>query len=785
MDLTIHLHGYSEIVHYTLQVLGMFRSASFYVVIVNTASFVTGLFYVIQIAISGNNAHWRIYLRKIFGMIFLVHALMLPKVSMNIEDHVEKKFFKVDNIPLAFALPVGLIEKFGNIISKGFEQAFTVIGGDASHNYYNYGTVFSARLRKQILHSRIADPIHVSNMHNFIERCAILPAMIGNGFTKEELMYTSDIWSLIKDNSSDIRRVKFLKQSSKTPSFLTCKQASSYLEDKFKQSIENTILTISNKFYNDSSSLTLSNRLKKQILALFSSKDISVDKIIKQNMMINALSDFKSSNYALTKVNMQSEANNLISYDIAEKTLTGSLAVMKVIIYGSFLFLFPMIIISGGVSKYRNWIVAAFSLTLWPAIFSMLNMIIDYGYKTENIITYSSWANETNKMDSIAFLAAGLTLMIPPLAFWITRMGEGGFIQMTSALMSGVNSSVTSGASEMASGSRGWDNAYIGNQNIDNINKNKHDASLQYVGASSRKTLYDGTVENITAGGKVMHFGGANVRASVSDNKYLSHEGESHIINEVLRNEENELESKQKTIQSIKEDMTSEGVDILHQISESMKKDSSFTKESYSAHDQEIIDTVSEIERDVESRGIAFNASAEAYIKGEMGIKIFDKKAKVGAKVSVSVSGNYSNNKENITSKENTKTSKDSFGTRESTQKSILYSSGVEDSRIESMKKSQNEIERLEEACIVHKDKIKSYSQISEHHKNHGLENTQDLTQEVINRYQERHNVSAFTAYQEVAENTQKAQTIFQEICKNRLDKKQGKKSNIKEMLMQ
>jgi hypothetical protein len=46
---------------------------------------------------------------------------------MSIKDNVEKHYWKVDNIPLAFALPIGVIENFGHILDVGFDKVYSLV----------------------------------------------------------------------------------------------------------------------------------------------------------------------------------------------------------------------------------------------------------------------------------------------------------------------------------------------------------------------------------------------------------------------------------------------------------------------------------------------------------------------------------------------------------------------------------------------------------------------------------------------------------------------------------
>lgn len=158
LDFTIYSYGYSEIIYHTLQAIAMFRNSDFYPATVTTVAILSGLTYAIQMVAARADGEWRASLRRVMGMAIFIHALLLPKVTMSIKDHVEKHFWQVDNIPLAFALPIGIVENFGHILTAGFEQVFSLVDGASAHSYYHYGTVFGARLQKRCYNLRCVIP---------------------------------------------------------------------------------------------------------------------------------------------------------------------------------------------------------------------------------------------------------------------------------------------------------------------------------------------------------------------------------------------------------------------------------------------------------------------------------------------------------------------------------------------------------------------------------------------------------------------------------------------------
>lgn len=49
----------------------------------------------------------------------MIYLMLLPRADTLIYDHVskKKKKEKVDNLPLGFALPVGMLEAFGDLLT--------------------------------------------------------------------------------------------------------------------------------------------------------------------------------------------------------------------------------------------------------------------------------------------------------------------------------------------------------------------------------------------------------------------------------------------------------------------------------------------------------------------------------------------------------------------------------------------------------------------------------------------------------------------------------------------
>ena len=775
LDFTIYSYGYSEIIYHTLQAIAMLRNSDFYTTIITTVALISGTIYAVQMVAAQGEGQWRGFLRRVIGMVIFIEALLLPKVTMSVKDHVEKHYWEVANIPLAFALPIGIVENFGHILTAGFEEVFSLVDGASSHSYYHYGTVFGARLQKEVLQSKVRDPEFISNMSNFIERCVILPSMIGKQFTKEELVASEDMWGLISSRAGTFTRTPMTKNGVRVNPHPKCKDAVPYFEKKFDDTIGLNLTSWAWKFkgagkgekYNPGSR-ALNKNIKAQIGVLYGDSG-KVDSLLKHNMMINAVHSYRSGKYPAAKAALHNEAGGLISGDLAEKTLTGSLAVMKVIIYGSFIFLFPILILSGGVSKYRSWITAAFSLALWPSLFSMLNMIIDFAYEPAKIVSYSTWATEMKKFDSIASTAANLTLMIPFLSFWITRMGEGGFMHLAGSIMATANSASAALAGEKASGSRSWDNESMRNKNNDNVSSYKHDSSMQYVSGAARSSMADGSMETITAGGKPLYFGGAGQSSSSGESSYREMAGISANHEDAVRHEIQAMSAEQASLTVSQEKLFAQGADAMYTVMQSAKTDDGYSIDTSSEEGKEIVKHLNEIDRLNSTNDYGWRQNAEAYLRGDYtlggaALKAFGIDIGGGAKVSAENNSSQSDSKSNDISNEQGINNRQANSERVNKIESILETNGVDKNSQNSSRETYQETRRLDKSVSAHKDTIDSHNQTISHARSNSSEFSKDQYQDVADAYQAKYGGSAREAQEAASRGTARARAVHKEL---------------------
>ena len=186
----------------------------------------------------------------------------------------------------------------------------------------------------------------------------------------------------------------------------------------------------------------LNSNLKNNTAMAFKSylgSNSNAESIMRQQMMVNALNDFND-NYGYTRASRAQESNWAIAGDLASVWIPISMSVLKGLAYSSFVFLVPLMIISGGWSRYKGYLTLVASFQLWAPLNAVLNMFItlysshELGDITNNIVTFSSSSKIGNYSDKIVFVAHGLQVFIPWLAFSIMQGGVGAFIHLAGSL---------------------------------------------------------------------------------------------------------------------------------------------------------------------------------------------------------------------------------------------------------------------------------------------------------------------------------------------------------------
>jgi hypothetical protein len=582
MDLVIHTYGHIDAMFYVLNGMAMLMSSPMMDGLIKSMLMLSIAYYGLQTVYAGSSTIHKQYVTKVLGMVIIISAALVPKADMLIVDHVTKKKEIVSNLPQGFAVPVGILEAFGDILVQKFEQAFT---GLNSSNYRDYGMIFGARLVQDARNWRIKTPEFAENMDNFIKGCVIRKAAHGKVYTINDVLTTDNIWELVSTKAGTMKRVSMRKGNSKE--LVTCKDAADkYIESAFEAE---TKLLIRKKGSTDFASAskttnftgttaitgvasasntttfstgvasgvsattvnTLNNMLTKNIQMVFGSylgTNKTAETLVRQQMIIHSIDNFKDE-FGVTRASMQQETSWRIIGELGEIYLPMLLTILKCLTYAAFIFMVPLMLMGGGGTRYVSYLTFVASMQLWPCLNAVLNMIIDlYSAKSlrdiaDGIISFTTYSEVGNYSDKIVAVAAGMQVFVPWLSYHIVQGGVGGFMHMAGNITGGVQSAASSVASEVVSGNRSFDNISSGNMQIAMQQGFKTDWNQSYASGASQYQHMDGTMERVLANGDTIFHKGPGITESSGANKINMRDDTQQSLQLAYNNEERILDS--------------------------------------------------------------------------------------------------------------------------------------------------------------------------------------------------------------------------------------------------
>ncbi len=781
IELNIYTYGYMDAVYYVINALAIFCKSDLYSALLKTMVVITGSYYGLRIAGATNHDAWKIYVGKIIGMMVVVNALLMPTTNMMVIDNVTKRREKVDNVPIAFAVPVGIIEEFGQTIAQGFEQVFASIKNNFP--YYEYGMIFGARLKKELSQVRIKDPEMVGNMQKFIKQCVAIPAMISYQFTKEELVSTNDIWGLVSSKAGSLTRVDLSIGGNKEQ--LTCKDAVRYFdvafdkeEDRIFKKYAKTDFAKAGKVLGpgglDLQSIDISVIFKKNLKSLYDNVAPASD-VLKQQMMVNSISDYSSSSYAISRARMQHETNSLLSGDLATLYLPMLLAVIKCIVYAAFIFLVPMLVISGGFAKYKSYLTLVISLQLWPAINAVINMImatysnLDPG--SHMLISYSSAITTAKRADTIVTVAAGLQMLVPFLSLWLTQLGQGGLMHLAGSMMSSVQSATGMAASELTTGNRSLDNVSIGNTTRHMNSGFKTDTNQQYVDGAYSYQNKDGTMEKINRDGSIVLQGGAGITASSGEASYILNDAVQTNLHEGLTNKQSLGENMSRSVSNTKSQMHSEAVNYLHQIGDHSRTSKGYNIDVSTEEGRAVSKALEDIDALNESNNYGWDQNARMYLDGGiqggtpgkdiLGTGVY---LKGGGEISANNASTQSSGDDSRISKSTNSSTNANNTLRGLLSDSWAKEHNIDKSLAEDYKKSYEEVQRAESQMQKHYEEIEDYHKAIDYTKTQGSSSSKDIYQDVLERHALQSGKDIRSAKYDVDKKTPEVMQVFKEL---------------------
>ena len=781
MELTIHTYGHIDAMFYTLNAIAMLMNHKAGEALMSTMAIGTVVYYACKMSYAGNG--YKVYLSKAMGMLAMMYFLLLPRADMLIYDHVSKKKEVVDNLPVGFALPVGVLEGFGDFLTSVFEQAFTMPNNT---NYSDYGMVFGARLVQESRNWRIRSPEFLENMSNFVDRCIMVDAMIGHYYTPEQLITTDNIWQLVKEHAGTLRQVTI--RQGRTRQMMSCKDAATkVIEPAFGLEIAALTKSYEGTDFGEAGGVQytirklvkIAGNFKKNVTLSFSDYlgvNEKAEDLIRQQMMINSLKNY-SDEYGYARASATQESNWLIAGDLAATYLPILMSVLKCLVYSSFIFLFPLLFLSGGWARYLGYLSLIASFQLWAPLNSVLNMFIDiYSSNTltgiaNNIVSFSTASRIGNYTDKIVAVASGLQFTIPFLSFSIIQGGVGGFIHLAGTITGASQSAASQSANESVTGNKSFDNYSSGNQQLYNQSGFKTDWNESYASGASSYQHSDGTMEKVTGGGNTLMQSGIGITASSGATSYRLDDSRQAQVTQGTQLQEALHQQDMRSFSDAKHNTFGKTADYVAQIAQREHAGETFNYESMGEQGKALQKAVNHTKMLREQHNYGWEQAAQAGL--EMSITagtpfggITGSNASIGAKGSLNAtnSSDQSVGIDTIINRDNHANQTYNNLVKAASNESWAKENNLDKSYATAVKGSYEEQQRLERQASLSQQRVEDWHKVQAVVDSKSAGSSKDMYQEVVDGIKQKYGVDAKTAHNMADRYSSEAQRIWKNI---------------------
>ena len=797
IQFAVHTYGYHDAMFFVLNGIKMIMNSDFADAMIKLMALVATSYYSLKAMATASEGSVGSYFLKTAGMLMLITALLLPKADMLVVDRISGKKEVVSGLPYAFVLPVGILEAFGAGITSLFEQAFSPV---SSMPYKDYGLVFGQRLAQESKNWRINNSEFASNMNIFLKRCVVLEAMIGSRFTPADVFDSEDMLKFVTDNAGTFRQVDF--RVNKTITRVNCKEAGAILKNYLQPEYER----IYRKYTGRDFALAGSNNggivggiggginqiLKRNLeVGYVNSLGVneSASNIMKQNMMINALKDYTniSDKYGYTRADDLQKSNWKISGELAKEYLPIFLNIIKALVYASFIFIVPLMILSGGVSQYLKYCAVVFSLQIWPALNAVLNLFIELYSKTSGAsitggnLTFTNFNGIHESIDTIVLVASGLQMSIPFLSFAIVQGGVGSFVHLANSIQGASAGAASVASGEVTSGNRSFDNINRDTASIGNKSGFKTDFNQMHQEGATQVQRADGSMMKTFADGESSISSGAGQNLSSGARRFTTSQGTQTAAHENISNLLSSAKSDdQNYTNSIQSQMRSAS-NLVANLAQRESAGETFDYKELGEKGQNLQQMVNSA-KDIHDRdGTSFEQSAHTavrpyvdgggkipdfvpFVKGETGIRI-DGSVEAGNRSSQSLDGEESVHRSNDT---NT-----SFTNQEaaSSNQQWMKDNNIDTSFSEETQGSYEEAQLYQQSASQKREEAETWSKTAEYVKSHGATDDHDMYHNVEQATMKKYGVSQGDAHQMIETNDKRVDTVWQEMSQSNAGK--------------
>ncbi len=438
------------------------------------------------------------YAKWLFLYTLMTGLILTPKTTVTIHDITEAKDKQVANVPYVIAMATSLITNIGYALTQKYES---LLVSPDNPVYSQTGMLFGSKLMKAARDFKIINPDLKRDMDTFFKNCVVGDIAINRKYGVGDLKTSVNIYDTITKRPSPVRRMMLSNGEN-----LSCIQAVSDekvgLKVRLDREIKNAYTLWGKRLlprppgaekYEDMFQTYLTNSYR-----YYQNITDSSANIVMQSMMINAIesglthfsAQTDSSAAILNNQFSKSQVQHRMSWSLGFDKAVWFLPMLHTVLMVICLAVFPIILlfatVPGGLRILKTYLLFLFSLQLWPMLFSILNSLVSLGgsHSTSGLgaITSSNIDSLAQVHADMAGVAGFLMMTIPFLAKgFVSNIGEA-FANQATSMLSHLQGSTMSLASEVASASYSLGNNSFYNSNANNVSANKLNTNYEHLG---------------------------------------------------------------------------------------------------------------------------------------------------------------------------------------------------------------------------------------------------------------------------------------------------------------
>ncbi|MEQ0204556.1 conjugal transfer mating-pair stabilization protein TraG [Klebsiella sp. CN_Kp104] len=447
------------------------------------------------------------------GWVFsltLVSMLVLIKTPVQVIDYSEpSSVYQVDNLPIGLAIPASLTTRIGNAFVQSYEMVMTL---PDSSVYSKTGMLFGSNLVAKSTDFMSQNPEIVTLFSDYVQNCVIGDMLLNHKYSFEDLMHSTDPYTLIFSNPSPLRGI-----FDKNNQFKTCLEASVDLKSALALDTQTGGKTwnyyVRQIFGGRPNPDVLMSSLLGDSYQTFYHNSQSASQIIRQNVTINALRSGIQS-YAARSADSASLINIATTSSLEKQRLAQAsmgqqalrtLPMMQTVILGMMIGMFPIIVMAAmfnmlTMQVLKGYVVALMWLQCWPILYAILNSAMAfYAAKNATPVVLSEMSQVQLRDSDIATTAGYISLMIPGLAWMMIKSVGAGFSNIYSHFASSGLSATSQAASGVVDG-----NYSYANMQTDNVSGNSWNTNSTTAFGQMTRQLSNGGMGTQTRDGSMV-----------------------------------------------------------------------------------------------------------------------------------------------------------------------------------------------------------------------------------------------------------------------------------------